>query len=98
METLQSAIEAMRPNCYFGSVDLSEAFYSIKIRDDDRNFFRFWHKGTKYQFIALIHASGQFKTLFGRLFDLRTHPPLCNLEIVMVFLLHQIYCVFKPLQ
>lgn len=54
METLQSAIDAMRQNCYFGSVDLSEAFYSVKIRESDRRFFRFWHKGIKYQFTALI--------------------------------------------
>ena len=54
METLQSAIDAMRPNCYFGSVDLSEAFYSISINKSDRKYFRFWHNGKKYQFTALI--------------------------------------------
>lgn len=54
METLQSAIDAMRPNCYFGSVDLSEAFYSISINKSDRKYFRFLHKGKKYQFTALI--------------------------------------------
>ena len=54
METLQSAIHAMRKNCFFGSVDLSEAFYSIPIRQADRKFFRFIHKGQKYQFTALI--------------------------------------------
>ena len=31
METLQSAIDAMRKNCWFCSCDLSEAFYSIPI-------------------------------------------------------------------
>ena len=35
METLQSAIDALRKNCYFGSVDLSEAFYSIPIREEN---------------------------------------------------------------
>ena len=54
MESLQSAISAMRENGYFGSVDLSEAFYSIPVRRTDRKFFRFWHKGQKYQFTALI--------------------------------------------
>ena len=54
METLQSAIDAMRKNCYFGSVDLSEAFYSIPIRLKDRKFFRFFHDNQKYQFTALI--------------------------------------------
>ena len=39
MESLQSAILAMRRNCYFGSVDLSEAFYSIPIRESHRKYF-----------------------------------------------------------
>ena len=54
METLQSAIYAMRPNCWFGSVDLAEAFYSIPILVSDRKFFRFWHDDQKFQFTALI--------------------------------------------
>lgn len=48
METLQSAIDAMRKDCFFGSVDLSEAFYSILICKHDRRFLRFLHKGKKY--------------------------------------------------
>ena len=54
METLQSAVNAMRPNCFFGSVDLAEAFYSIPIKVSDRKFFRFWHLNQKFQFTALI--------------------------------------------
>lgn len=54
METLQSAMGAMRKNCFFGSVDLAEAFYSISIQEADRNFFRFWHRDQKFQFMALI--------------------------------------------
>ena len=54
METLQSAISAMRKNCFFGSVDLAEAFYSIPIQEADRKFFRFWHRDQKFQFTALI--------------------------------------------
>lgn len=54
MEALQSAINAMRKNCFFGSVDLAEAFYSIPIQESDRKFFRFWHRDQKFQFTALI--------------------------------------------
>ena len=54
MESLQSAISAMRRHCYFGSVDLSEAFYSIPILYNQRKYFRFWFNNQKYQFTALI--------------------------------------------
>ena len=75
METLQSAIHAMRPNCWFGSVDLAEAFYSIPIQVSDRKYFRFWHRDQKFQFTALImgltHSPRVFtkilKPVFARL-------------------------------
>ena len=52
--------------------------------------------------LPFSNATGQFsaiKPCFRVVFDLRTHPPLCNLVIVMGFLLPQIYweVVFKPL-
>ena len=65
METLQSAVDAMRPNCYFGSVDLSEAFFPLVSGKKIRKYFQFWHKGRKYQLTALItgltprHVSSQ---------------------------------------
>ena len=54
METLKTAINLMTPNCFFGSVDISDAFYSIPISTEDRKYFRFWHNNTKYQFTALV--------------------------------------------
>ncbi len=54
METLKTAINLMTKDCYFGSVDISDAFYSIPIDCKDRKYFRFWHKGQKYQFTALV--------------------------------------------
>lgn len=54
METLKHAVESMRQDCYFTSIDISEAFYSIPIRSEDRKYFRFVFSGTKYQFTALI--------------------------------------------
>ena len=54
METLQFAINSMRKNCYFGSVDLSESYYSLPITEKHRKFFRFWYNGKKYQFTCLV--------------------------------------------
>ena len=54
MESLKSAVNAMTVNCYFASVDLKEAFFSVKVRKIDRKFFRFYWRGQKYQFTALV--------------------------------------------
>ena len=45
---------SIRRHCYFGSVDLSEAFYSIPILYNQRKYFRSWFNNQKYQFTALI--------------------------------------------
>ena len=45
MESLKSAIDAMTPNCFLVSVDLKEAFYSIRIREIDRKYFSFYWRG-----------------------------------------------------
>ena len=42
MESLKSAVKTMIKDCYFASVDLKATYYSIKIREIDRNFFRFY--------------------------------------------------------
>ena len=54
MESLKSAVNAMTINCYFASVDLKWAFYHIKLRNIERKYFRFYWRGQKYQFTALI--------------------------------------------
>ena len=47
MESLKSAINAMTPTCFLASVDLKEAFYSSRIREMDRKYFRFYWRGQK---------------------------------------------------
>ena len=54
METLKTAVESMRQGCFFGSVDLADAYYSIPVCKLDREYFRFIHKGQKFQFTALV--------------------------------------------
>ena len=44
----------MRKDYFMASVDLSDAFYSIKIREHDRRYFRFYFNEIKYQFTALV--------------------------------------------
>ena len=54
METLQTAVNLMTQNCFFGSVDISDAYYSIPIKSSDRKYFWFMHNGKKYQFTCLV--------------------------------------------
>lgn len=76
METLKSAVDSMRPNCYFGSVDLSEAFYSIPIRTEDRKYFRFIFNNQKYQFSALVMGLATSPRVFTKILK----PVFANLR------------------
>lgn len=67
METLKAAIDAMRPNCFFGSVDLSEAFYSVPIKSQDRKYFRFIFKNQKYQFTSLVMGLATSPRVFTKI-------------------------------
>ena len=67
METLKAAADAMRPDCFFGSVDLSEAFYSVPIRVQDRKYFRFIFDDQKYQFTCLVMGLATSPRVFTKI-------------------------------
>ena len=67
METLKSAVESMRHNCFFGSVDLADAYYSIPISEIDRRYFRFFHKDKKFQFTALVMGLTSSPRIFTKI-------------------------------
>ena len=44
----------MRKDCYLASVDLSDAYYSVRIREQDSKYLRFIYDGQKWQFTSLV--------------------------------------------
>ena len=67
METLSTATSAMRQNCWFASVDLADAYYSIPVCENDRKFLRFFFQGKKYQFCALVMGLASSPRVFSKL-------------------------------
>ena len=67
METLGSVTTAMRKDCYFGKVDISDAFYTVPICKPDRRYFRFFFEGVKYQFTALVMGFAKSPMIFTKL-------------------------------
>lgn len=53
METLQSAIKLMRPNCFMASVDLKDAYYTVPIAQEHRKFLKFMWENQLYQYTCL---------------------------------------------
>ncbi|XP_060563139.1 uncharacterized protein LOC132722634 [Ruditapes philippinarum] len=67
MESLKSAINAMRKDYFMASVDLADAFYSITIREQDRRYFRFYFNDIKYQFTALVMGYSSSPRIFTKI-------------------------------
>lgn len=50
METLASALQLIKPNCYLAILDLKDAYYSVPIFIEHRKFLKFKFEGSRYEF------------------------------------------------
>ena len=50
MDTLESAIRLMTPDCYMATIELKEAYYSVPIAKDHQKYLKFESDHTLYQF------------------------------------------------
>ena len=67
METLKSALTLIKPGSWFCSVDIKEAYYSVKIDQDSRKFLRFkWDEQT-YEFTCLPMGLASSPRIFTKL-------------------------------
>lgn len=67
METLCTALRLIQPGCYMGSVDLSDAYYTVNVAYPDRKYLRFIWKGTLYQYTCLPNGLSSAPRLFIKL-------------------------------
>ena len=66
METLSNAISLMKQDCFFGSIDLKDAYFSINIHNDDRKYFRFRFDKVLYEVHGLPQGYKDSPRLFSR--------------------------------
>lgn len=67
MDSLNTAINLMKENCYFGSIDLKDAFFSIPVANCDRKYLRFTWNGKLYQFTCLAQGLSTCPRIFTKL-------------------------------
>ena len=53
METINSILKLVRPNCYMASVDIKDAYYSIPVSEHDQKYLKFMFDGQLYAFTCL---------------------------------------------
>ena len=56
METLKSVLTLVTPNCYFGTLDIKDAYYSIPVSRDSQGWLVFHWQNTFYAFTVLANG------------------------------------------
>ena len=67
LETLQTALEMIKPNDLFTSLDLKAAYYSIPIFQLDKKYLKFIWKGKSYQYNVCANGLCSVPRLFSKI-------------------------------
>ena len=67
MDTIETVINLMRPNCFMGSIDLANAYFSIPVAIEHRRFLKFEWKHQMYQFQVLPNGLSSAPRLFTKI-------------------------------
>lgn len=60
MDTFKSALKLVSQDCWFASVDLKDAYYSVPLHEDHRKFLRLEWNSVCYEFFVLTHETFLF--------------------------------------
>ena len=53
MDTVETALKLIKPNCFTASIDVGHAYYYLPIVHEDRTFLRFKWKNAIFQYSCL---------------------------------------------
>ena len=67
MESLANAVNMMKQDCFFSSIDLKDAYFSVNIHPGDRKYFRFNFKGVLYEFKGLPQGFKDSPRIFTKI-------------------------------
>ena len=67
MDTLQSAINLITPNCFMASPDWKDAYYSVPVSPEFQKYLKFRWRGTLYQFTCLAQRLSPAPRVFTKL-------------------------------
>lgn len=73
LDTFESTLHLVKPNCFLASVDLRHAYYSVSMARGERKFLRFMWKGKIFEYCSLPNgiacAPRQFTKLMKPVFS-----------------------------
>ena len=67
MDNIHTALRLVRPQCFMASVDLKDAYYSVPIASEHRQFLMFKWEGQYYQYTCLPNGLACAPRLFTKI-------------------------------
>ncbi|CAG2196785.1 unnamed protein product [Mytilus edulis] len=67
MDTFEMALKLVKPNCFFSSIDLRHAYYSVPIAEEHQKLLRFIWKNTIFQYTCLPNGLLSATRIFTKL-------------------------------
>ena len=77
METVDSVADLIQPHCYMTSIDLKDAYYLVKISEEDTKYLKFYKGNFFLKFVVLPNGLSSGPREFTKL----TKPPIACLRI-----------------
>ena len=76
METIYSILNLVTPNCWMASLDLKDAYYSVKIHPMYQNYLKFQYKGQLFKYTTYANGLSSCPRQFTKILK----PPLSKLR------------------
>ena len=67
MESFKDVVHLIQPNCFFITIDLKDAYFSVYVKPDDRKWLRFMWKDQPFQFTGLHQGLTSAPHIFTKL-------------------------------
>ena len=67
MDTLEAAVNMMRPGCFLASVDLKGAYYTVPIHPSHQKYLKFCFDGVFYKYTCLPNGLASALRIFTKL-------------------------------
>ena len=78
METIHTILKLVTPNCWMVSLDLKDAYYSVKIHSDFQKYLKFTYHGLLYKHIVFPNGLSTCPRKFTKM----VKPPLSHLRLL----------------
>eukprot|EP00794_Sanderia_malayensis_P010704 gene10704-11849_t len=78
METIHSILNLVTPHCWMASIDLKDAYYSVKIHESYQKYLKFKFEGQLFQYTTYANGLSSCPRRFTKLLK----PPLSELRLM----------------